>query len=136
MAIGMLINVNRCIGCWTCSMACKVGNELSDDDFRIDVRTIGSGKGIDRPVGVYPKLSMGWKPIYTKGCTYCAARVRDGHMPFCTFNCPTGALMLGDAEDAGSPLAAEIARLKEAGYRVFRAPIWENTKAGILYAEK
>ena len=117
-------------------MACKVGNDLPDEDFRIDVRTIGSGKGIDRPYGVYPKLTMGWKPVYTKSCTWCAPRTVEGKEPYCTYSCPTQALMLGDKDDAGSPLAKEITRLEEAGYRIYPAPIWENTKAGILYAEK
>ena len=46
MANSILVNVNRCVGCWTCSMACKMQHQLDDDDFRIVVRTHGSGAGI------------------------------------------------------------------------------------------
>ena len=78
MAKKMLIDLQRCVGCWTCAMACKVGNGLEDDDYRIIVRTNGSGAGIDRPQGTYPNLRMGWQPIYQKSCTFCAQNVADG----------------------------------------------------------
>ena len=28
MAKNILVNVNRCVGCWTCSLACMTGNGL------------------------------------------------------------------------------------------------------------
>ena len=39
----ILFNLQRCTGCWTCSLACKVGNKLPDDEFWLTVRTQGSG---------------------------------------------------------------------------------------------
>ena len=50
MAYKMLVDLERCIGCWTCAMGCKVGNHLADDEYRVEVKTHGSGAGIDRPV--------------------------------------------------------------------------------------
>ena len=41
----ILVDLQRCIGCWTCSMACKVGNGLEDDDFRITVRNLKVSAG-------------------------------------------------------------------------------------------
>ena len=90
MAKKMLVDLQRCIGCWTCSMACKVGNGLDDEDYRITVRTNGSGAGIDRPQGIYPNLRMSWQPIYQKSCTFCAENVAEGNGQYCVMDCPTG----------------------------------------------
>ena len=136
MKARMLINLEHCIGCWTCSMACKMGNALSDEDYRLIVRTLGSGTGIDRPAGVYPNLSMGWLPVYQEKCTFCASRVAEGDQPYCAFNCPTEALCFGDASDEDSRYSAELKRLREKGYRLFELPSWEVGKAGITYASR
>ena len=39
MAKKMLVNLGRCVGCWTCAMSCKMGNHLPDDEYRVAVRT-------------------------------------------------------------------------------------------------
>ena len=132
----ILVDLEKCVGCWTCSMACKIGNGLDDDAWRQTIRTLGSGEGIDRPAGVWPNLTMGWLPVYSKECTLCPERISDGKLPFCVYNCPTDALMFGDIEDSGSEIFQTIASLKEKGNRVFSLPAWENTKSHILYASK
>ncbi len=133
----MLVNLERCLGCWTCSMACKVGNGLADDDYRVAVRTLGSGKGIDRPAGVFPELTMSWQPVFATSCVWCAGRSED--IPgetYCTYNCPTEALCYGDGDDPSSAVSKEINRLREAGYQFFSLPSWEKAKSGVLYASK
>lgn len=132
----MLINLERCIGCWTCSMACKVGNHLADDEFRIVVRTNGSGAGNDRPAGVYPDLHMGWTPVYKQTCTFCPDRLKEGDMPFCASCCPTKALSFGDEDDAESTFAKELARCKGAHYHVFELPAYEDARANVVYTTK
>ncbi|MDR1185728.1 MAG: hypothetical protein LBK67_13185 [Coriobacteriales bacterium] len=136
MKARILIDLERCVGCWTCSMACKMGNDLADDEYRLFVRTLGSGSGIDRPAGVYPDLRMGWLPVYQKSCVLCAPRVAQGEMPYCVYDCPTGALHFGDEADAGSDYCAETKRLKEKGYRLFELPGWEGSKSGVTYASR
>ena len=68
MAKNILANVNRCVGCWTCSLSCKQAYGLADDEYRVFIRTIGGGQ-IDTPGGKWPNLYMKWMPIYTKKCT-------------------------------------------------------------------
>ena len=46
MANAILVDVNRCTGCWTCSQACRAAYKLDVDEYRLFVRTIGGG-GID-----------------------------------------------------------------------------------------
>ena len=67
MANSILVNVNRCVGCWTCSMACKKAYGLDVDDYRMYVRTIGGGQ-IDTPGGKWPNLYMKWMPIWKQSC--------------------------------------------------------------------
>lgn len=127
----ILVNLHRCTGCWTCSMACKVVNELSDEDFWVTVRTLGSGEGIDRPAGTWPDLHMSWMPVWSKDCVRCVSRLAEGHAePFCVKCCPNGALTYGEDVDA------EVQSLREKGFRISELPAWENSRAGIVYASK
>lgn len=132
----MLVDLNRCVGCWTCSMACKMGNHLSDDEYRVTVRTNGSGAGIDRPSGEYPNLHMNWMPIYKKSCTFCAERVADGHKPLCASNCPTNALAFGDDADLEGDFCKAVLRCKDKHYHLFELPAYEETRANVVYATK
>jgi len=132
----ILINLKRCTGCWTCSLACKVGNKLSEDEWWQHVRTIGSGSGIDEPSGIWPDVHMSWMPIHTTDCTLCGKRTEQGLEPYCTYNCPTKAMTFGDLDDAQSPVSKRMAELKEKGYRLFQMPVWERTRPEIYYAEK
>ena len=50
MAKTILVNINRCTGCWTCSMACKMAHDLETEEFWEFVRTIGGGE-LDEPGG-------------------------------------------------------------------------------------
>jgi Fe-S-cluster-containing dehydrogenase component len=131
----ILVNLERCVGCWSCAMSCKIGNGLDDDTWWIKVRTLGSGEGIDRPLGTYPNLSMTWLPVWTQKCVLCAGRTARGELPYCVYSCPVEALSYG-SDEKGSPLTDEIAELKEQGYSVFKLPAWEESKAAITYAHK
>lgn len=126
----ILVNLQRCTGCWTCALACKVANGLADDEYRLTVRTNGSGEGIDRPAGTWPNLRMNWTPIWHEGCTKCADRIAEGEEPYCVHACPNGALTVGDEA------AAEVEALKAKGFRIFELPAWESSKSGIVYASK
>ena len=127
----ILVNLHRCTGCWTCSMACKVQNDLPDEDFWVTVRTLGSGEGIDRPAGTWPNLHMSWMPVWSQKCVKCAPRLAEGHAePFCVRCCPNGALTYGEDVDA------EVQSLREKGFRISTLPKWENSREGIVYASK
>lgn len=135
MAKTILVNINRCTGCWTCSMACKTANKLEVDEFRQYVRTIGGGER-DEPGGEWPNLYMKWMPIWKLSCTSCRGDWSTDGKPFCTYNCPTGALTYGDLEDETSEIAQYAGALKENSFRFYEIPEWEETRSGIVYAEK
>lgn len=124
----IFVDLRRCTGCWTCSLACKVGNDRPADVLWQTVRTLGSGEGIDRPAGTWPDLHMSWMPVWSKACIKCAPRVAEGALPYCVTCCPNGALSFGD--EARSRIEAARA----AGGRIFGLPAWENTRDDIVYA--
>lgn len=126
----MLVNLDRCTGCWTCALACMVGNGLPDGELWVTVRTLGSGEGIDRPAGVWPDLSMSWMPVWSDSCVGCAGRVAAGEPPYCANSCPNGALAWGEAA------LQERERLRGIGFRLFELPAWERSREGISYARK
>lgn len=126
----IFIDLQRCTGCWTCSLACKVGNQLSDEDFWLTVRTLGSGEGIDRPAGEWPNLRMSWIPIWSTSCIKCPSRIANGDKPYCVNCCPNGALSVGEEAEKREQEA------RDKGFRIFSLPAWENSKDNIVYATR
>ena len=86
MANSILVNVNRCVGCWTCSMACKKAYGLGVDDYRMYVRTIGGGQ-IDTPGGKWPNLYMKWMPVYHFDCLEEDGRAASEGLPHLSAAC-------------------------------------------------
>ena len=77
---GMVINLDRCMGCDTCSNACKMENNVPMG--MLWNRVISEGcEDIEDSVGVYPNLSKSFLPI---PCQHC-------ENPACMRVCPTGA---------------------------------------------
>lgn len=77
---GMAIDLNRCIGCHTCAIACKMANNLPKDVHFNRVRTVG-GEGMDTASGEYGANEMSFLPVQ---CQHCEE-------PACLGVCPTGA---------------------------------------------
>ncbi len=70
----IVLDTRRCIGCHSCTVTCKVNNNLPLDMIYNPVTTIG-------PIGVFPDLHMSYLPLL---CMHC------GNPP-CVECCPTGA---------------------------------------------
>jgi molybdopterin-containing oxidoreductase family iron-sulfur binding subunit len=87
---GMVIDQDRCIGCWTCAIACKSNNNVplgmwwnriltvSEDPSGLDITETG---GMDEPLGDYPDLTISFLPV---NCFHC-------DNPPCTEVCPVAA---------------------------------------------
>ena len=74
MKHGFVIDLDRCIGCKGCQVACKQENGVALGANRTLVRTVG-------PMGSYPDVQMYFLPT---PCQQCAD-------PPCVQVCPTGA---------------------------------------------
>lgn len=73
--LSLLIDLERCVGCMACTVACKMENNLPVGNNNRQVSTIG-------PVGSFPdNLRLYYVP---RGCMHCKE-------PICTVMCPTGA---------------------------------------------
>lgn len=132
----ILVDLDRCTGCWTCAMACHVAHHLEEEEYWCHVETIGDG-GIDEPSGEMGNQSMSWKPVFTKKCILCADRAKEGQLPYCVFNCPAEALYYGDPDDPESEYSKRYAELMERrGYRVVPRMPWDNIREGIEYVSK
>jgi len=81
MRLGMVIDLKKCFGCHSCSVACKSNNNLPNDIWWNRVLTIG-GEGMDTAAGTYPhNLEMHHLPM---NCQHC-------ENPACVKACPVGA---------------------------------------------
>jgi tetrathionate reductase subunit B len=63
---GLLFDTQRCIGCRTCVIACKVENGIETGSWMKVLNN--SGTTTDIPVGRYPRLSLSWQP---HTCMHC-----------------------------------------------------------------
>jgi len=81
MRLGMVIDLKKCIGCHSCSIACKSNNNLPNDIWWNRVLTVG-GEAMDTAAGTYPhNLEMHHMPV---NCQHC-------ENPACVRACPVGA---------------------------------------------
>ncbi len=64
----MLIDLQACTGCNTCTIACKQENNLPEGVLWTQVVTVGSNEQ-DSPAGIYPQLRLDYLPL---ACQHCA----------------------------------------------------------------
>ena len=86
--IGILVDMDRCVGCYACEVACRQeNNEKAEKNIRIV--EIG-------PKTVAGKLMMDYFPVLSENCTLCHQRLQMNRMPACVDSCPTQALFFGN----------------------------------------
>ncbi len=74
----MVIDTNRCVGCWTCAVACKeINNEplgfwwnriLTTAPNESTAAAPPASENIDVPHGVYPDLELAYLPVACQHC--------------------------------------------------------------------
>ena len=80
MRYGMVIDTKLCFGCHSCSVACKLSNNLPDGIWWNAIETVG-GATMDTAGGTFPNNTMEFFP---RSCQHCT------NAP-CVEKCPTGA---------------------------------------------
>ena len=87
---GIMADIDRCVGCHACEIACKQEHGLPPGTNWIKVLQVG-------PEKVEGRLRMEFIPLMFDGCIMCANR--EGRAPACVENCPTEALIVVDAAE-------------------------------------
>lgn len=64
---GMAIDLERCLGCWTCAVVCKEENNIPMGLWWNRIANMG-GEGLDTPAGEYPDLEMSYLPLACQHC--------------------------------------------------------------------
>jgi Fe-S-cluster-containing dehydrogenase component len=108
---GLLLDMDRCVGCHACEVGCKQWHAVPGDEKWIRVKTIGPKKLGDM-------LREDFFVEVNGGCNLCESRVQENLDPFCVATCPTKALMLCNSTEILSLLASpkryQICRLEGA----------------------
>ncbi len=82
----LVIDMKRCVGCRTCTVVCKMENNVPLGISRMRVFNQEGNLHFDRPTGKYPDLKLYWTPV---PCMHCED-------PACVKACPSGALYKRD----------------------------------------
>lgn len=105
----ILVDLDRCVECHACEVACKLENKVPPHERWIEVITVG-------PVKLSEKMHALYFPIMSDKCHLCNHRIKNGLEPFCVSECPTKALVFCDSEELIRLLKSEkryiIAKVK------------------------
>ena len=86
---GILVNLDRCVGCYACELACKQEHNVPVGERWLKVNGTG-------PKEVNGRLQMAFLPTYTGKCDLCSKRFAQGLVPACVETCPWEALTYFD----------------------------------------
>ena len=78
---GMVIDTQHCVGCQTCTVSCKISNEVPGSAHWNHLESL-DGDVLYQSTGTFPRTTLAFRPLL---CNHC-------ENPACVANCPTGAM--------------------------------------------
>ena len=78
---GMVIDTKHCVGCQTCTVSCKISNEVPGTAQWNHLESL-DGEVLYQSTGTFPKSRLAFRPML---CNHC-------ENPACVANCPSGAM--------------------------------------------
>src|SRR6266487_438723 len=82
----LTVDLDRCIGCWACAIACKMKNSLRPGVWWLRVDTVGGGQ-VDVSSGEFPDPRKFYKPVFER-CSFTEEQASGGALPDCLKACP------------------------------------------------
>ena len=82
---GIVVDLDGCVGCYACELACKMENDVPLGTKWIKVVALG-------PKKLDGKYEMLFVPTITGECALCKHRIDKNQEPVCVENCPTQAM--------------------------------------------
>jgi Fe-S-cluster-containing dehydrogenase component len=124
-----LVDLDRCIGCLACEIACKDENDLAPGIRRIKINAVDVAKFDKFYVPVFELEKRG-----VVGCTLCPQLQAEGRVPACSLNCLTNAIYFGESgeiETRAKGMKGEkliLQHMRANVVYVSRKPIGEDVK--------
>ena len=78
---GMVIDTQHCVGCQTCTVSCKISNEVPGSAHWNHLESL-DGDVLYQSTGTFPRTTLAFRPLL---CNHC-------ENPACVNNCPSGAM--------------------------------------------
>jgi Fe-S-cluster-containing dehydrogenase component len=94
----VVIDLDRCIGCWACGIACKMKNNLSEGQWWLRVDTTAEGG---------PGQRKHYVPVIER-CSYTSGQAERGMLPDCVKACPVDAMRFGERDRTDSRVANDL----------------------------
>ena len=115
----IITDLNRCVGCLACTVACKVVNKVPVGDFKVKTMRVGPNP-IAGGSGHFPDVEMYFLPMHCQlcmsacpygvryldpdtntvdKCDLCTSRVEEGLLPHCVTQCAARARFFGDLDE-------------------------------------
>jgi len=105
---GMVIDISRCMGCQTCTVSCKLNNQVPGSAHRCHVISL-DGENVYQATGTFPNVRMAFRPVL---CMHCQ------NAP-CTSGCPSGAM---HRDETNGIVSVDQTVCIGCGYCVFNCP--------------
>lgn len=123
----VLVDVDRCIGCKFCVVACpysvRIFNWKTPPESSVPKEQYSPETSVPAQIGTVSK------------CDFCPDRSREGKLPYCASSCPMGAIYFGDANEDAVSNGTETRRFRQfvherSGYRFLEEL---GTKPNVYY---
>jgi Fe-S-cluster-containing dehydrogenase component len=133
MTKSFLVDLDRCIGCYACEIACKDENDLAPGIRRVKVNAVDAGEFNRFYVPVFEMSRRG-----VGACTLCPQLQVEGRRPACVHNCLTDALHFGESGEINAKAEGMVGEKFSVPSKkgnvlyVSRKPIVDSVKNEIL----